>query len=162
MPYTPTTPTLVLCQQLAAAVKGAWNPAAPSGADWDFFRRYGDGEDPGTELAGRQVVFFPGEDYGWENENRGQERYTHRVSCLVVERYADPGDPPREWIGERVDFVHAQIVQGLRFTRGGPPAWNPMLMTLGANVEVCDRDKLMSGGKLFFALVELEFLELVS
>lgn len=160
MPYDPTTPTLVLCRDLAAAVAAAWTPSAPSAVDWDFFRRFGDGEDSATELLGRQVVFFPTR-YAWEPGTRGNEDYTHHVTCLVTERYTDQGDPPRDWTAARVDFVHERIVKGLRFRRGGPPAWNPMLLTLGATVEVLDAAKLVGSGKLFYAIVELEFLELV-
>jgi hypothetical protein len=160
--YTPTTPTLALCADLADAVHTAWNPVAPSAVDWDFFRRYGDGEDRLTKLEGRQVVFFPTEDYDWQNENRGRDLYTHRISCLVVERYLDPGDPPRDWTAERVDFVHTRIVKGLRFTRSGSPSWNPLLVTLGGSVQICDLEKLVTGGKLFYSLVALEFEELVT
>lgn len=162
MPYTATTPTVVLCQQLADAVRAAWAPTAPSAVDWDFMRRYGDASRQGDPpLVGRQVVFFP-TGYEWQNGTRENEEYTHQVTCLVAERYADQaGDPPRDWTAARVDFVHDVIVKGLRFTRNGPPAWNRRLYTNGASVEVLDVAKLMSAGKLFFALVELEFLELV-
>lgn len=162
MPYTATSPTLVLCQQLADAVQAAWNPAAPDAVDWAFFVRYGDVDGQGAPpLVGRQVTFFPTK-FGWEPETRQTENYTHYVSCLVAERYADAaGDATRDWAAERADFVHEQIVVGLRFLRGGPPTWNPLLMTLAAEAEVLDVSKLVGGGKLFYALVELEFMELV-
>jgi hypothetical protein len=162
VPYTVTTPTLKLCEDLAAAVRAAWIPSAPSAVDWDFFRRLGDGEDEKTELLGRQVVFFPTDEYEWETETRAQDRYTHRVSCLITERYQDAGDPPRDWTAERVDWVHDRIVKALRFTRDGPPAWNPFLMTLKGSVQVCELSKLVTSGKLFYALVLIEFLELVT
>lgn len=163
MPYTATTPTLVLCKQLADAVRAAWNPTVPSAVDWDFFRRYGDGEDAADELLGRQVLFCPTEDYEWETATRAEDEYAHRVLCLVVERYTDAaGDPPRDWTAARVDFVHDRLVKALRFTRTGPPAWNPKLLTLRGRVQVCDVEKLSTGGKLFFALVHLEFTELVT
>ena len=162
MSYSPTTPTLILCQNLATVVQSAWNPTAPSAVAWDYFRRYGDADNVSVaELQGRQVVFFPRE-YAWENLNRAAEQYTHHVDCLVVERYADAaGDPPRDWTSARVDFVHTSIVKGLRFNRSGPPSFNPALMTIGATVEVADLEKLTMAGKLFFALVQLDFVELV-
>lgn len=163
MPYVPTTPTVVLCEQLASAVNTAWAPVAPSAVDWDFFKRYGDADEvAAATLAGRQVIFFP-TDYDWQNAVRDQDEYTHHVSCLVVERYTDAaGDVPKLWTAERVDFVHTQIVQGLRFTRGGPPSWNRFLLTLAASVQVCDVEKLITSGRLFYALVQLEFLEYVT
>lgn len=158
-----TTPTVVLASNLASAVNTAWAPVAPDAVDWDFFKRYADADAVGAAaLSGRQVVFFPTE-YTWESGTRAQDEYTHRISCLVVERYTDAaGDPPKTWVSDRVDFVHAQIVKGLRYTRGGPPSFNKNLMTLGATVQVCDVEKLVSGGRLFYALVDLEFLEYVT
>jgi len=161
VPYTPTSPTVVLCQQLAAAVQAAWNPAPPSGADWDFFRRYADADEVGSaRLQGRQVVFFP-ESYDRASENRGEDLYGHKVQCLTVERYADsPGDPPRLWTAERCDFVHDRIIDGLWFTRVRP-TWNPNLVSVSAAVQVLDVSKLMSGGKLFFCLAELVYDEII-
>lgn len=161
MPYDPTMPTVVLCRQLAAAVQSAWGPTTPSAADWDFYRRYADADAVGSErLEGRQVVFFP-DAYDKASENRGEDVYTHKVQCLVVERYADAaGDPPKLWTAERVDFVHDRIVQGLWFTRDRAP-WNRNLTSVSASVQVCDVSKLMSGGKLFFCLLELVYDEII-
>lgn len=168
MPYTPTTPTVVLCEQLAAAVLAAWQassspPGASDGVDWDFFRRYADADQVGAaQLVGRQVVFFP-PGYDWRSADRAEDEYTHHVLCLVVERYtAAAGDPPKLWTAERVDFVHDRIVKGLRFTRGGPPSWNRFLLTDAASVQTCDVQKLVSGGRLFYSLTELEFTEYVT
>jgi hypothetical protein len=159
----PTTPTLILCQQLAAAVNTAWAPVAPSAADWDFWHRWADPDNVSVPaIQGRQILFVPGP-YDWANSTRGRDDYTHHITCLVVERYTDAaGDVTRDWTSARVDFVHTYIVKGLRFTRSGPPSWNPYLMTLGATVEVCDVGKLFMGGKLFYAQIDLEFEELVS
>lgn len=164
MPYTPTTPTLTLCAALASYVQTQANLVSPDVVDWDFFRRFGDADDLaiGGATLGKQVIFFPAT-YDWELENRGQEEYTHHVYARVVERYAaGAGDPPRDWTGARVDWVHTYIAKGLRFQRGGPPSFNSMLLTLAASVEVYDAEKLIGSGKLFYALVELKFSELVS
>lgn len=162
--YTPTTPTVDLCVDLAAAVLAAWTgKGANDGVDWDFFKRYADADEVGAaKLVGRQVVFFP-TGYDWQSATRAEDEYTHRVSCLVTERYTDAaGDVPKLWTAERVDFVHTYIVKGLRFTRTGPPSWNRKLMTLGASVQVCDVEKLITGGRLFYSLTELVFTELVT
>jgi hypothetical protein len=77
VPYTPTSPTVVLCQNLASAVQTAWGPTAPSAADWDFFKRYGDADEvAAAALVGRQVVFFPSE-YAWDGATRAEDEYTH-------------------------------------------------------------------------------------
>ncbi len=164
MPYVPTTPTVLLCSQLATVVQSAWSPTdGASGAGWDFFRRYGDADNVSVPaLAGRQVVFFP-HGYEWENAVRAGEWYTHHVQCLVAERYtAAAGDPPASWTGARVDFVHQYIVQGLRYTKAGPAPFNPLLWSLKTTVQVVDLEKLIGGGRLFYALIDLEFQELVS
>lgn len=164
MPYTPTTPTLLLCQGLAAAVSAAWNPQSPDAVDWAYFVRYADADPIAVPtLTGRQVRFFPAS-YDREPETRALNRYAHHVQCLVVERYTDAaGDVPRDWVSARVDFVHAQIVKALWFgEQNGPATWNPFLQTLGSSVTVYDPEKLVSGSRLFYAMVELEFSELVT
>lgn len=161
MPYTPTTPTIVLCDGLVSALEAAWSPVAPSGVERAYFVRLGDGEDGSTRLDGRRVVVFPTR-YGLQAETRGEDGYTHEVTVLAAERYPDAGDPTRDWLDERVDWVHEQVVKGFDFGRDGPPAWNPMLYTLSADVQVLDLEKLLGGGKLFYAVVEFQFLELVS
>ena len=156
MPYTPTTPTLTLCDQLAAALAAAWGPVAPDGVERCYFKRIPD--EGAARLLGRQVYLFP-TDYDNGPADRGEDEYTHRVTALVVERYPDAGDPPTEWTDERVDFVFESIVQGLDFSHDGPPSWNPKLLTLSADVRVCDVERLTTQ-KLFHSSVELVFLEI--
>lgn len=158
-----TTPTLVLCQQLATYVAAAWAPTGADAVDWDFFRRWGDGQDALKNLVGRQVVFFPAEEgYDLEAENRAEDAYRHRVSVLVGERYtAAAGDAPRAWTAARVDFVHTQLVQGLWFRRARP-SFNPKLMTESISVpRMYDREALTTANKLFTSQVDLVFLELI-
>lgn len=122
---------------------------------------FGDGEDTQTRVYGRQVVIFP-TGYGNEWATRGQDKYSHTISVLVVERYEDGyGMPPQDWTDERVDFVHTYIVQGFDFGRTGPPSFNRQLMTLSCDVQVCDVEKLVTGGRLFYSLVVLEFEEFI-
>lgn len=157
--YTPTTPTLTLCEALVTVLTAAWNPVAPDAVEWCFFKRI---TDEGTrKLLGRQVYLFP-TDYDNAPETRGEDVYTHRITALVVERYpeTDAGDPTRDWIAERVDFVHTQIVQGLDWSHDGPPAFNGKLLTLSADVVVVDIEQLTTQ-RMFYSSVELVFSEVI-
>lgn len=157
MPYTPTTPTLTLCDQLVAALIAAWAPSGDDGAERAYFKRWGDGSDPVSELKGRRVVIFPA---GYDNgfASREEDEYEHRVQVQIAERYADDGDVPTEWADERVDFVFQRIVQGFDFSRV-MPEWNKKLWTKSAEVRVYDSGYLTTGGKLFFSTVDLVFGE---
>lgn len=152
------TPTLLLCDDLVSALQNDWAPTGNDGVERHYFKRFGDGDDTALKLQGRRVVIFP---TGYENSpaDRGEDDYTHRVSVLTVERYTDAGDPTRDWIDERVDFVFTRVVQGFNWG-SAPPDWNKKLLTVSAEVQLCDVEKLVGGGKLFFALVDLVFSEL--
>lgn len=156
----PTTPTLTLCDALVTALQAAWTEGANDAAERVYFKRIGDADRPETKLVGRKVYVFPtGYDSG--ASARGEDDYLHRVSVLVVERYEDAaGDPPTSWIDTRVDWVFTYIVQGFDYSHDGPPSWNKKLVTLGAQVQVCDVEKLL-GGRLFYSLVEIEFQETI-
>lgn len=154
-------PTLVLCDDLVNALVAAWSPVAPDEVLRDYFPRYGDGEDSSVALtAGRKVVICPS-DYDSVYETRAHDLYTHSVTVVVIERYADRGVPPKSWIDERVEFVHTHVVKGFDFGRSGGPAWNRQLRTASIDVEVCDPEKLVTGGHLFLATVEILFRESV-
>ncbi|HEY1191914.1 MAG TPA: hypothetical protein VGE74_30060 [Gemmata sp.] len=156
----PSTPTLTLCEQLVDALRTAWAPVAPSGVEWAYYRRFGDAESGFEETVGRQVVIYP-VNYDNAPGTRGEDLYTHQVTVHVAERYPDDGDPPRDWVTERVDFVYDRIVQGFDFSRETPD-WNPGLTTLSSVVTVCDVTKLLTSGNLFFSVVEITFSELRS
>jgi hypothetical protein len=159
MPRTPTTPTLLLCDDLVEHLRTQWGCSDPDGVRRAYFEPFGDAEDELSRVYGRQVVVFP-TGYGTAYATRGADRYTHLVSVLTVERYEDGGGrPPDEWTDERVDWVHEFVVQGLDFNRDGPPSFNRQLGTLSADVQVCDVEKLVTGGRLFYALAVLEFEE---
>lgn len=152
MPYTPTTPTLTLCDDLVDAINAAWTPSDPDAVERRYLERIDlDG------LRGRRVFFFPA---GYDNRpaTRGHDDYTHRITCLVVEKYPDAGDPPREWIDERVDFVHTQVVQGLDFSRA-PPSFNRQVLTLSADVPAVYDAEMLTTKKQFWCAVELVFVE---
>ncbi len=152
------TPTLIMCDELVALLNDTWEPSAPDGVERHYYKRFGDADSGGDELVGRRVVIYPA-DYESDAENRGEDRYLHRIMVQIVERYADDGDPPVEWMDERVDFVYSQIVELFDFGRN-PPTWNKRLRTGTTNVSIYDLSKLMNGGKLFFSQVEFEFSEL--
>lgn len=157
MPYTPTTPTLTLCDQLVAALVAAWSPTGDDGAERAYFKRWGDGQDPTADLKGRRVVIFP-TGYDADFASRDEDEYEHRVGVQIVERYTPDGDVPTEWTDVRVDFVHTRIFQGFDFGRESP-AWNKKLWTKSAEVRVYDAGYLTTGGKVFFSTVDLVFGE---
>jgi hypothetical protein len=156
----PTTPTLILCDSLVAALVAYWQPVSPDGAERAYFARSGDADAGELKLTGRRVVIYP-TDYSNDPASRGEDEFAHTVTVDVFERYFDAGDPPTEWTDERVDFVHAKIVEGFDFSKGGPPSWNPKLVTRSADVTVCDTASLLGRGKLFWSRVELVFSEIV-
>ncbi|MDY3555306.1 hypothetical protein R5W24_004447 [Gemmata sp. JC717] len=157
----PSTPTLTLCEQLVAALAAAWQPEAPSGVEWAFYKRFGDPESGFEDTSGRQVVIYP-VNYDNGPETRGEDRFTHNITVHVAERYTgNEAEPPRDWVTERVDFVYDWIVQGFDYGREAPD-WNPNLTTLSSAVTVCDVTKLLASGNLFFSVVELTFSELRS
>lgn len=154
----PTTPTLVLCNDLVAALVAAWEPTGSDGAERAYFKRIADAGGGAHELLGRRVVIYPS-DYSLDGATRGEDEITHTVTADVFERYAGDGDPPTEWTDERVDFVWTRIVKGFDFGNDGPPAWNPKLVTRSVDVSVCDVNRLVGSGSLFFSRVELVFAE---
>lgn len=153
----PTTPTLVLCDQLVTALTDAWEPTGDDGAERVYFKRWGDGQDALTELKGRRVLIYPTA-YEKAGATRGEDLYEHRITVQVGERHRDPGDPPTAWIDERVDWVYDRVFRGFDF--GTPPPWNRRLQTTSAAVVICDVDRLTTGGKVFFSQIDFVFAEL--
>jgi hypothetical protein len=154
----PTTPTLLLCDELVTLLTTTWGPSAPNKVERAYYRRFGDADAGEDRLVGRQVVIYP-QDYESDAETRGEDRYLHRIVVQVVERYPDPGDPPVAWLDERVDFVSANVVNLFDFGRSAPE-WRRRLRTERTAVGVYDLAALMNGGNLFFSQVEFEFSEL--
>lgn len=152
----PTTPTLELCDDLVAHLLAGWADRGPKdGAERRYFARISD--EGAARIEGRRVFVFPTK-YDNGPENRGEDLFVHEIAVLVAERYTDAGDPPTEWIDERVDWVYEHVVQGLDFARE-TPAWNGGLSTTSADTQVADIEKLTTGGKLFYSLVQLVFAE---
>jgi len=152
------TPTLSLCDQLVSIIGASWNPVGPSAVQRVYFMRQ-----VAKDLAGRQVWVFP-TNYGISAENRSENAVRHRVSVLTAEKYGDintAGLPPTAWIDTRVDFVFTTIVDGLYFAQGGPLVFGSRrVWTAGAEVEVCDLEKITTTPAVFWSLVDLEFEEL--
>lgn len=153
MPYTPTTPTLTLCDALIDVLLAAWTPSAPDGAERKYLERI-----DLSALVGRRVFLFP---TGYDNApaTRGHDDYTHRITALTVERYPDAGDPSVAWLDERCDFVHTQIVQGFDYSHDGPPTFNRQVLTLSADVPVLYDAEILATKKQFWCAVELVFQE---
>lgn len=161
--YTPTTPTLTLCDNLVDSLEADWLPAAPDGAERAYFKRIADSEDQRNKLTGRRVMIFP-TGYDYSPATRREDQYTHHVSVLTVERYAGAGDPPRDWTDERVDFVYTHVVQGFDWDHriNSFASFSRLLVTDSSEVQVCDIEKLTSGGRLFYSLVNIVFFELIN
>lgn len=160
-----TTPTLELCDDLVTALVTAWGPSDPSGAERHYFKRFADqvgAQDLAESLRlvpdERRVVIFPTR-YSSGYAAKAEDRYTHEIAVLVAERYPDAGDPPRDWIDARVDWVYEYVVRGFDFR--APPAWNRYLRTLSQEIEICDIDRLVEQ-KLFWSAVAIVFEELRS
>jgi hypothetical protein len=162
MPYTPTSPTLTLCDALVTYLTAQWGPKAPSEVRREYIRRV-----DFSTVKGRLVLIFPA---GYTNvpAERGNDFYTHSVQVAVFERYTDAADDtvtvPKEWVDERVDFVNTFIAEGFDFTHdttyGGLAPFNRNLQTLSTDVpEICDTESLNQ--KEFWCEVTCVFQELM-
>lgn len=152
-----TTPTLTFCDKLVAVIAAAWSPSANN----EVARAY-QVREQAAALTGRKVWVFPAE-YEFDVENRGEDRFAHLVSIICAERFTEPGLPGRDWIDERVDFVHSTLVAGLYYAQEGPLVWSGRsAWTRSARVSVLDRDKLTTTPALFWSQVDLEFEEFQS
>lgn len=153
------TPTLILCDDLVTALQAAWTEGSDDAAERCYFKRIADVDEPTLKLVGRKVYIMPA---GYDNgpATRGEDEFVHNVNVLTVKRFTDAGDPTTAWIDEQVDWVYTYIVQGFDYSHDGPASFNKKLVTLSAAVQVCDVEKLVSGGKLFYSLVELVFSEI--
>ena len=162
MPYTPTSPTLTLCDDMVTYLTQQWVPKSPDSVRRAYLHRF----DLSKEV-GRQVLIFP---VAYTNgpADRGRNFYEHTVMVLTFERYGDAADPdevvPPEWIDQRVDFVNTYIVEGFDFTHdttfGATAPFNRNLQTLVNDVpDIYDAEKLNK--KEFWCPVELKFRELI-
>lgn len=150
-----TTPTLELCDNLVTHLLAGWADKGPKdGAERRYTVPVSDGGEFKTE--GRRTYVIPAR-YDNGPEDRGEDLFVHEVYVLTLERYTDAGSPPTDWVDERVDWVYDHVVQGLDFGREAP-AWNAMLTTASADVQIYDPEKLDTG-KLFYSLVRLVFNE---
>lgn len=140
---------------LVARIDAAWGPPAGSEVSGkgriDF--------DAGT-LTGRRVVVFRA---GRQDApvTREADQYDYAFAVWVVERYADQGDPPEDWIDERVAWV-----EWLLTVIGSPrdPAGNPlpgMWPQEAAIEELYDVDDLTEH-KVFSSLLRVTYREEVA
>jgi hypothetical protein len=135
VPYTATTPSIVLCDALVTFLKDQWQPNAPNEV-----RRISRGQSiKYEESVGRHVCIFPIA-YDARSADRGQDFYTHTIGVITYERYPDAADSveliPDDWVDERIDFVHTQVFKGLDFSNDGvQPTFNRDLQTLEIGME---------------------------
>lgn len=159
----PTTPTLILCDDLVADLRTRWDPPGNEGGIERVYFKTLAGADRVTKLPGRRVLILPYGDDGAFYDNgpsdRGEDVYTHNISVVISERFTDAGEPTTEWIDDRVDFVHENIVQGFDFSHDGPPSWNKKLTTLTTKT-VVDWARLTSEEQAFYSWVVLVFEEI--
>jgi len=114
--------------------------------------------DDAPRLAGRHVYVFPGP-YSAEQLDRADQWRRHSLRALVVERYADAGDPTRAWVDERVNFVEQRVFN---------PLANQSLKLVGQMTpdpefvatidELCDR-AILQEHKTFWSYATFGFVE---
>lgn len=113
-------------------------------------------------LTGRKVYVFRSA-YARAPATRGEDQGDYTLQVMVVERYADPGDPTEPWVDERVDFCD-QLVEVLGDARGGRLLADPGDPTSGlwpetAEVaEVHDIEELAER-KLFVSIMTVMYRE---
>lgn len=162
MPYTPTTPTLDLCNDLVSYLTDATDVKPPDTVRRAYLHKIPVSVSDSGD-TGRHVVFFPTA-YDNRPAARGRDFYTHKVTVVIYRFYRDQADQdvvvPQEWVDREVDFVHDEIIQGLEFFRDGvQPTFNKFLVTLSSDVEaIYDSDELAER-KLFLCAVQFVFQE---
>jgi hypothetical protein len=93
----------LLRDALADLIRGQWNPSAPDQVLATYrFDVYA------STLTGRKVIVFP-EAYAGFPATRGEDSVDYGFQVWVVERYTGPGQPPDEWVSERVAFVESLL-----------------------------------------------------
>ena len=162
MPHDPTSPTLLVCDQIVTYIRQQWGPKAP-----DEVRREYNLRIDFSKVTGRLVLVVP---LGYVNNpsDRGKDVYTHRIGVGVFRRYTDAADPdvviPRDWLDTEVDFVNTYVAEGLDFTHdttfGATAPFNRNLQTLSTDVPNVFDEELINR-KEFWCEVECVFEELI-
>jgi hypothetical protein len=101
-----------VCAAAAARVQADWGPVPPDLVVGPVYSIdiCTDPGDPARLLVGRHVYLFPSA-YRQVAADRGADTNEYEIAALVVELYRGEGDPPEDWVRERVEFVE-QIVYG--------------------------------------------------
>lgn len=112
--------------------------------------------------SGRHVLVF---DVG-EEQIGAADRVTdindYSVSVVVFEKHEDAGDPPTDWVDERVDWVASEVyakLQNQRLPWQAPLLDNELWPQEAGIVLKCDADLLASEHKLFWSVCEFTFRE---
>lgn len=67
-----------------------------------------------STIGGKRRVYVTPFGYGQvDNYTRGQDLNEYRVGVLVVRRFADEGNPPREWIDGEMDWTETYVLDRL-------------------------------------------------
>jgi hypothetical protein len=140
---------------IVTATTTAWNAditpsvvADPDEVVRDYLFRYDLAKD-----TGRKVIFFP-RTFQNNAATRGEDENIYGVSCVIVERFTDAGDPTKAWIDERVGFVERVVSDSNDYVHsalmnlpGTREAW-----TTVNNITIYDADRLQTQ-KVFWSFV---------
>lgn len=156
MPYTATSPDIVLCDQLVTFIKDQWQPNAPN----EVARVHRDHHLDYDTLTGRKVFIAPVR-YSSRWSTRGHDLFTIRVAIVTAEKYPDAADAvdilPIDWVDERCDWWHTMIYKGLDFRTG--PTFNRDLQTLSIDMDERYDPTQLAANKVFWNRTEFEFAE---
>lgn len=113
-------------------------------------------------IAGRKVVIFPSA-YAGVPVTRAEDQDDYSHTILVVERYREQGDPPNEWIDERVNFCEGLLerVGNPRLPRLLPAEGEPnsgLWPQVAEMQTICDAEELHER-KMFFAVLNVTYRE---
>jgi hypothetical protein len=136
-------------------VAGQWVPSTPDSVERQYLAPF-----ELEKMTGRRVVFFPAR-YLNNPADRESDEFVYSVAAVVAEKYSAAGEPTRDWVDERVEFVD-QLNDWLDLSREPlefGAANGRRLITQSASVEVYDAD-LLNTKKIFWSELALEFREI--
>lgn len=144
-----------VCDAVVQKIKHAWGPKDPD----DIERAY---QIPlqVDKILGRRLYVFPAKYASLEPANRAEDLREYTVPMLAVERYTAQGQPDRNWLDERVNWVEEMIWQLCENPRDSAPLLGT-LWPQTSDVDVYDPD-LLNLKKLFWSEIEIVFREVAA